>query len=112
MLTDLYLKTTDPSTTVTEIFTSPKWFGLLIFSVIFHTLLYAFFANLASWVFLGRWLSSPINRRLMVSLLAVMTLGYIGRMMHVREMYRAFHGDHAAGRQHVDAFFTSFIFLG
>ena len=111
MLTELYLKTTDPSSTFQEVFLSPKFLFLILFSVLLHTFLYAAFFNLASWIFTGKLLSKTINFRLISSLMIIMFCGYIARMVHVRDIYSAYRnlGD---ARNHVNAFFTSFVFLG
>ena len=111
MLTELYLKTTDPSSTFEQVFLSPKYFFLIIVSVLLHTFLYAGFFNLASWIFAGKLLSNPINFRLVSSLMIIMFCGYIARMVHVKDIYRAYINEKDA-RKHVDAFFTTFVFLG
>lgn len=110
MFTDLYLKTTDPRISLQQMIRENS--GLLILSIIFHTILYASFLNLISFIFSGKLLSSAINIRLILSLLLIMSLGYIGRFYHVKEIYRT-HGENIEkAREHVDKFFISWVFLG
>jgi hypothetical protein len=86
--------------------------GTIALSVIFHTLLYAVFLNLGSFIFQGKILSSVINIRLLGVLLLIMSLGYIGRMYHVREIYHAYGENLEKAKKHIDKFFISWVFLG
>lgn len=111
MFTDVFLVTTDPTRTVSQIFSSQILLKI-IFSIVFHTIIYVGFFNLASFIFLGSPLSQPVNRRLVIAALTIMTLGYLGRMYHVREIYRAYQGDAAKTREHVNKLFISWVFIG
>jgi len=77
-----------------------------------NTTVYTIILNLASYVFLGRILNSNINIRLIVVLIIIMIFGYIGRNMHSREVYRAFHGDEKKTRKFLNQHYNSWIFLG
>jgi hypothetical protein len=111
MFTELYLKTTNPTTQWIELF-QPYWFSLWIFSVFYHILLYTGFANLVSFVFLGRLLSLAVNQRLVLSLFVIMMIGYFGRIQYVKDIYKGYEYDREKTRQHTDQFFISWIFLG
>jgi len=111
MFTELYLKTTDPTTKWTDLF-QPKWFPLWIFSILYHLFLYTIFANLVSFVFLGRSLSMNINKRLIFCLLIILLFGYFGRMHYVKDIYKGYHYDKEKAKLHIDKFFISWVFLG
>jgi hypothetical protein len=53
-----------------------------------------------------------INQRLVVSLLAIMFLGYIGRIWHIKQIYAAYNGDESKTRAFVDTHYNSWVFLG
>ena len=126
MFTDLYLQTTNPNLPFSSLFTM-QIMGGIILSVIFHTILYASFFNLTSYIFLGKMLSIAVNRRLIITLLLIMFFGYIGRLIitlllimffgffarffHVKEIYRAYHNDMKKTRKHLDKLYIGWIFL-
>jgi hypothetical protein len=41
-----------------------------------------------------------------------MIFGYIGRIMHAKEVYRVFHGDEKKTRDFLNQHYNSWIFLG
>lgn len=108
---DLYLQTTNPHLTVSQLFSAKVLLAILI-SDIFHTVLYVLFFNLVSYVFLGRILESDVNMRLIVALFVIMFLGYVGRVWHVKQVYAAYGGDDAKTRAFVDVHYNSWVFLG
>jgi hypothetical protein len=110
MFTDLYLQTTDPNLPIGDLL-SPTIFKNIIMSMIVHTIIYASFFNLASYIFLGKILSSIVNTRLIISLLLIMFFGFFGRVYYVKEIYRAYDYDVIKARRHVDKFFISWVFL-
>ena len=110
MFTDLYLRTTDPRISIYKILKDNA--REIALSVIFHTILYASFFNLGSFIFQGKLLSSAVNLRLIISLLLIMSFGYIGRMNHVKEIYHAYREDMEKARSHIDKFFISWVFIG
>ena len=110
MFTQLYLQTTDPRTCMYNVLQENA--GKIALSVIFHTVLYAVFFNLVSFIFQGKVLSSVINIRLFIILLVIMTLGNIARMHHVREIYHAYGENLEKAKKHIDKFFISWLFLG
>lgn len=109
MLTKLYLDTTNPKSTFTELF-SNNMYPLLV-SIIFHTILYVLFVNMTYFIFFGRLLSMKINNRLIIALLIIMALGYVGRFYHVKEIYGAYNNDITKTRNHLDKLYISWIFL-
>lgn len=106
MFTDVYLTTTNPRLSLNELFR----INVLI-SVIFHTVLYTAFFNLASYIFLGKSLSTIVNIRLVVSLLIIMIVGFFARFLHVKEIYRAYNYDMTKTRAHLDKLYISWIFI-
>lgn len=110
MFTDLYLETTNPRLHFSELFAPKIMMGILL-SVIFHTLLYAGFFNLASYIFFGKILSNIINVRLVVSLFLIMFFGFFARFLHVKEVYRSYHNDLAKTREHLDKLYIGWIFI-
>jgi hypothetical protein len=110
MFTELYLHTTDPRISLQKMIREN--YELLIVSIIFHTITYSSFLNLISFIFFGKILSSTINTRLLIVLLLIMSIGYIARFYHVKEIYNAYGGNIEKSREHIDKFFISWVFLG
>ena len=110
MFTELYLRTTDPKVCIYKIIRENS--GLLLLSILFHTILYSSFLNLVSFIFFGKILSLIINIRLIIILLIIMSIGYIGRMNHVKEIYKAYGENMEKSREHIDKFFISWVFIG
>lgn len=110
MFTDLYLQTTDPKLPFSALFRMDI-FKNIILSVIFHTILYAGFFNLASYIFLGKVLEKDINIRLVISLLIIMFFGFFARFAHVKEVYKAYNYDLAKTREHLDKLYIGWIFI-
>uniref|UniRef100_A0A6C0B0M7 Uncharacterized protein n=1 Tax=viral metagenome TaxID=1070528 RepID=A0A6C0B0M7_9ZZZZ len=110
MFTDLYLTTTNPTLPLSALFTV-KTMSQIILSVIFHTILYASFFNLASYIFLGKLLSKIVNTRLIISLLVIMFFGFFARFFHVKEIYRAYHKNMEKTRNHLDKLYIGWIFI-
>lgn len=107
MFTNIYLHTTNPNTPFIEIINKNTLLSILV-----HTLLYTLFFNLAHYTFTGRLLSFEINIRILATLLIIMSLGYIGRYLHVQEIYKAYHKDMQKTREHCDKRFITWFFLG
>lgn len=109
MSTELYLITTNPETRIMDLL-RPGIFLLLLASIGLHVIIYASFFNVGAYVFYGKMLSKAVNMRLLGALTGVMVLGFIGRMMHVKEIYATF-GNADQARQYVDKHYISWIFL-
>jgi len=110
MFTKLYLETTNPKLTLSEFF-SPKVLTMVIFSVLFHTIIYLLFFNIVSLIFFGKVLSSRINARLVGSLLLIMFFGFIGRLLHTKEIYAAYDEDMKKTRKYIDNHYISWVFI-
>ena len=110
MFTYLYLHSTDPLISLEEMIRDNL--RLLMLSVLFHTILYSSFLNIVSFIFFGKVLSSIINIRLIITLLLIMSLGYIGRFYHIKEIYNTYGKNLEKTRVHIDNFFISWVFLG
>jgi hypothetical protein len=85
--------------------------GAILASVIFHTLVYAFFLNLASFIFFNKPLSYAVNTRLVIALLFIMFFGYIARYYHVKNIYKAYAYDKEKTRIHCDKLYIGWIFI-
>lgn len=110
MFTQLYLDTTNPNLTYSQLLGS----GLLIkiiAMVILYTIIYSGVVNLAFYIFTGRVLTAKINRRLTLSLILIMFFGYIGRLFVTKDVYAAYNKDPIKTRQHIDKGFISWIFI-
>ena len=108
MLTHLYLQTTNPKLTFQQ------FIGLLVpilGSILLHTFLYIAFFNLASYIFLHKTLPHATNHRLVISLFAIMTVGFVARFLHVKEIYAAYNNDISKTRAHIDQRFNTWFFL-
>uniref|UniRef100_A0A6C0HYE9 Uncharacterized protein n=1 Tax=viral metagenome TaxID=1070528 RepID=A0A6C0HYE9_9ZZZZ len=110
MFTKLYLNTTDPTVSLLNVLKQNA--GMIIVSVIFHTILYTVTFNLASFIFSGKILSQTINMRLIVSFLFIMFFGYIGRYYHVKDIYSAYSKNMEKTRNHLDKLYITWIFIG
>lgn len=109
MFTKLYLQTTDPKVTLVEMLKQNLL--LILVSTIFHTIVYTIFANLASYIFVGKYLSVGINRRLIAILLFIMFFGYIGRYYHVKDIYNAYNQNMDKTRNHLDRLYIGWVFI-
>jgi hypothetical protein len=109
MFTELYLSTTNPNLSLSEMI-SRNTVPLLI-SIVFHTIVYMLFANIVSYIFFGKLLSMKINNRLFIILLLIMSFGYIGRFYHVKDVYRAYNKDMVKTRNHLDKLYIGWIFI-
>ena len=110
MFTELYLQTTDPQLSFSN-FISPPILTKTLFSILFHTIVYAAFVNLLSFIFTGKILSTPINYRLLLSITLIMFFGFIARFFHVKEIYKAYNKDLDKTRNHLDKLYVSWIFI-
>lgn len=110
MFTELYLDTTDPTLKFSQLFKSKILFPM-IFSILFHTIIYSAFCNMVSYIFFNRVLSNQVNKRLIMFLIPIMIFGFIGRFFHVKEIYRAYNGDMKKTRNHLDRLYISWIFI-
>ena len=110
MFTKLYLETTNPNLGFSQMF-GPKILGPMIFSILVHTIVYTLFCNMISWIFFDSILSKVVNKRLLVSLLAIMTFGFFGRFFHVKEIYNAYGRDMKKTRKYIDKHYVSWVFL-
>lgn len=110
MFTHIYLETTNPKSKFYELF-RPTLLALILFSVLFHTLIYVGFFNILSYIFMGKVLSNDINMRMTMIAVLIMFFGYFGRHFHVKDILSAYHGDEIATRQHVDKLYITWIFI-
>jgi hypothetical protein len=110
MFTDLYLQTTNPKLSLEEMF-STKIFINILFSVIFHTMVYVLFANIVNYIFFGKSLSNIINIRLISFLLLIMFFGFFARYFHVKEICKSYHYDLEKTRNHLDRLYIGWIFI-
>jgi len=111
MSTKLFLETTNPKLTWNDVINKSIIFSIFL-SIILNTTVYTIILNLISYVFLGKILSNKINIRLTMVLIIIMIFGYIGRIMHSKEVYKAFHGDEMLTRNFLNQHYNSWIFLG
>jgi len=111
MSTKLFLETTNPKLTWKEVVKKNIIFSIFL-SIILNTTIYTIILNLTSYIFLGRILNNKINIRLIMVLIIIMIFGYIGRIMHSKEVYKAFHGDEKKTREFLNQHYNSWIFMG
>lgn len=110
MFTKLYLDTTNPYLTFTDIFTS-QIFAPLIVSVVFHTVVYMTFCNMVSYIFRNALLTYNTNMVMLLCLVPIMFFGYIGRWFHVKDVFRAYNYNMDKTRAHLDKLYISWIFI-
>ena len=110
MFTELYLNTTNPRLQFGQLFLPTILFPMII-SIIVHTIIYIAFCNMVSYIFFNKVLSSQINQRLVICLIPIMIFGFIGRIFHVKEIYRAYNGNMEKTRNHLDRLYISWLFI-
>jgi hypothetical protein len=110
MFTELYLETTNPKLSFYQLF-DINIFSKIIFSVIFHTVIYTSFLNLGSYIFFGKILSNDVNIRLISALLLIMFFGFFARVIHIKDIYKAYGYDLEKTRNHLDRLFIGWIFI-
>lgn len=109
MFTQLYLETTNPTSSLYDIIYKNSF--SLIISIIFHTIVYVLFVNMCYYIFFGKILSMKINNRLVIILVFLMTFGYIGRYYHVKDIYNAYNKNMQNTRNHLDKLYISWVFI-
>jgi len=109
MFTKLYLSTTDPKISLSEMMLQNAI--PLIVSIIIHTILYMLFFNIFYYTFFGKLLSMKINNRLFIILMIIMTFGYVARFYHVKDIYQAYNKDMMKTRKHLDKLYIGWIFI-
>jgi hypothetical protein len=110
MFTKLYLDTTNAKLKYYELFL-PTIFVPLLFSTLFHTIIYVAFCNMVSYIFFNKMLSSQINTRLVIALILIMFFGFFARFIHVKDIYASYNGDMVKTRNHLDKLYISWIFI-
>lgn len=110
MFTKLYLNTTNPKLKFYELL-QKDIFLPMIFSIVFHTIIYFSFVNLVSYIFFNNILSNQINKKLLVSLLFIMFFGFFARFLHVKDVYNAYNSDITKTRNHLDKIYITWIFI-
>ena len=110
MFTDVYLKTTDPRIPFSHLFHAPILMNIF-FSVAFHTIVYCSFVNLVSFIFIGKILPATINYRLLFFITMIMLFGFVARVLHVKEIYRAYNYDIEKTRNHLDKLYITWMFI-
>jgi hypothetical protein len=107
MFTDLYLKTINPSLTYTELF---KLFPDILLTVLFHTVLYTASFNAVHYIFLGNFINSIINTKIIIALIIIMITGFVARLWHAKEIYNAYK-DLEKTKKHLDKTYLTWYFL-
>ena len=110
MFTELYLSTTNPELSLSELVR--RYSGPIFLSAIFHTVVYTVFINIVWFIFTGTLLSPQINQRLCLFLITVMVFGYLARFYHVKEIYHAYRQNKVLTRTHLDKLYIGWIFIG
>ena len=109
MFTQLYLSTTNPELSLSEL---SRYSDAIFLSAVFHTLVYTVFANVVWFIFTGTILSNAVNQRLISFLIVVMVFGYLARYYHVKEIYQAYNKNMDLTRVHLDKLDIGWIFIG
>jgi hypothetical protein len=110
MFTELYLNTTNPKIKLRQ-FLLPYILFPMVISIIMHTVVYALFCNMVSYILFNKFLSLQINQRLLGCLLLIMIFGFIGRYFHVKDVYNAYNRDEVKTRNHLDRLYISWLFI-
>lgn len=110
MFTKLYLDTTNPKVQFSQLLQQPI-FVEIIASVIFHTIIYVLFLNMAHFIFFRKILSNETNKLLLMALISIMFFGFFARFAHVKDIYKAYNGDMTKTRAHLDNLYISWIFI-
>jgi len=90
----------------------PDILFLIIISVLIHTIIYILFINLIYFCLTYKSLTYDINKGFMYVLILIMMFGYIGRVVHVKHIYKAFNNDVEKASSFVNQHYNSWIFIG
>ena len=107
MLTDLYLKTTNPLLSYLNLF---KMFPDILLSILLHTIIYSASLNAVNYIFLGKFINIIINTRIICALIIVMIISFIARLWHSKEIYKTYN-DLDKTKKHVDQAYVTWYFL-
>jgi len=83
----------------------------IIISVVFHTVIYVLFLNMAHFIFFRKILSNGTNKLLLMTLISIMFFGFFARFYHVKDIYNAYNGDMVKTRNHLDKLYISWLFI-
>jgi hypothetical protein len=111
MFTKLYLLTTNPNLSMNQVI-QHNVLLLVLFSVLFHTIVYATAVNWIYFIFNGKILNNVINVRLISSLIIIMIIGYISRIIHVKTIYNDFNHNNQKSTEFINQHYNSWIFIG
>jgi len=67
---------------------------------------------MVSFIFFGKNLSKNINIRLILCLIVLMFLGYIGRFIHTKQVYKDFNYNYEKTKEYLNTHYNSWIFIG
>lgn len=110
MFTKLYLDTTNPKVQFSQLLQQPIFIPIMA-SVVFHTIIYVLFLNMAHFIFFRKILSNETNKLLLMALISIMFFGFFARFAHVKDIYKAYNGDMTKTRAHLDNLYISWIFI-
>ena len=110
MFTELYLRTTNPELSFEQVFSADILFKVML-AAVFHSIVYTAAFNVASLAFLGKPLGKNVNARLFVTLIIIMSFGYLARFFHVKDVYKAYQFDLDKTREHLDKLYIGWIFI-
>ena len=110
MFAEIYLHTTNPELSFSEIFRG-KWILLILMSILCHAIVYLAFINCVHYIFLNKVLDNNKNINIFCILFAVMVAGYVGRVLNVQNIYRAYNKDAKKTREHCDKVYLTPIFI-
>lgn len=110
MFTDLYLYTTNPNLDINKLL-SFNIQSKILFAIIFHIIIYISFFNIIAYIFTNKLLNMQINNRLIIVLFVIMFIGYIGRFLHIKDIYRAFNYDINKTNNFVNTHYNTWLFI-
>ena len=110
MFTKLFLDTTNPKLQFSQLLQQPIFMSIII-SVVFHTVIYVLFLNMAHFIFFRKILSNGTNKLLLMALISIMFFGFFARFYHVKDIYNAYNGDMVKTRNHLDKLYISWLFI-
>jgi hypothetical protein len=109
VLVTLQKKSTDPTTKIIDLYTDPTILVPMIFSILFHSLIYVYFLFITYKTILQpKKIDYCIFKKIFIYLLIIMTVGYPLRLWRIKEAEKG--GE--MFRIHTQVAYRTWYFLG
>jgi len=111
MFTEVFIQTTNPNFKITD-FLQPNIAFKTFISIITHAIIYTFTFNLGYYCIKNKFFNYDVNKRFLFVLILFMIFGYIGRVLHIKDVYKGFNYNLDKTSSYVNQHYNSWIFIG